>query len=348
MRHQDWCKLATHGDAPRSRSAHGATAINGKVYMFGGCSGSVILNDLHSFDVATHEWRSIEVEGGPTPRASPGVCAGPGPDEFTVAGGCTLVMTDIKSDVWCFNARHHTWRKLFDTPVAMYGASTCWYHDTLLIFGGTTGLSYFNRLYAYNVLTGKVTEVACTGQGPSQRYKHESFILGDHMYLYGGGAFVPEEDCLHIYKLNLATRHWQQVPAENPEMSMPRTAGASCLDPLTTTVWIFGGFSADVARLQAFHTFDPYTHMWDHVDVPHTPQSRAFHTMVFSEGALLVMMGADGDKRYNDVWRFDIRSTPPTLQALAARSLAATDQALPMIVPPELQRLVQDMRHAPT
>ncbi|CAM9689452.1 unnamed protein product, partial [Sphacelaria rigidula] len=35
-----------------------------------------------------------------------------------------------------------------------------------------------------------------------------------------------------------------------------------------------------------------------------SPPARAFHSAVFHDGSLYLFSGANGDIRYNDVWRY--------------------------------------------
>ncbi len=55
-----------------------------------------------------------------------------------------------------------------------------------------------------------------------------------------------------------------------------------------------------------------------------TPAARAFHSAVYHEGAIYLFAGANGDIRYNDVWKYEIRCRPPSLSVMAAHTLRNT------------------------
>ncbi|KAG5187303.1 hypothetical protein JKP88DRAFT_161799 [Tribonema minus] len=254
-RHREWVLLNTFGNPPCARSGHAAVIVRGKIYVFGGCDGDVVYNDLHCFDTVTHEWRVIMSEGAPTPRAAFGMCAGPGDEDFTIACGSNTQFMSAYSDVWSFNTRHRTWTQLFESPKALYGVSICWYGRMLLMYAGTAGLEYCNHLYAFHSLTSSVIKVSTTGVCPSIWYKHESFAVNDDMYVFGGGCFAPTEGRMFISWLDLRSLEWKQVQVQN-DTSIPRTAFSSCVGPETSKVWVFGGFDADNTCLQSFQSYD--------------------------------------------------------------------------------------------
>ncbi|KAG5174955.1 hypothetical protein JKP88DRAFT_172997, partial [Tribonema minus] len=207
----EWSQLRTCGKVPSSLSGQGAAVVDERVYMFGGCDGEVALNDVHCFDVQTNKWCAIVCQEGPSPRAAFGMCSGPGEYAFTVACGCGIEQMSALGDMWSFDVRHHTWSKLFESPQAMYGVPICWYDGTLLLHGGTMGVHYSDALYAFNLDTGTVAPVVTSGNGPSKRYKHESFIVGEDMFVCGGGAFAPTERRMDMYRLNLSSLVWRCV-----------------------------------------------------------------------------------------------------------------------------------------
>ncbi|KAG5179941.1 hypothetical protein JKP88DRAFT_142891, partial [Tribonema minus] len=115
-----WLHLHTFGDRPCARSGQSSVVVKDKIYVFGGCDGVIVYNDLHCFDTATHEWSVIHSEGGPTPRAAFGMCAGPGAEDFTIACGSNTQYMSAYSDVWSYDTRRRQWTELFESPKALY------------------------------------------------------------------------------------------------------------------------------------------------------------------------------------------------------------------------------------
>mmetsp|Transcript_42958 Transcript_42958/g.114907 ORF Transcript_42958/g.114907 Transcript_42958/m.114907 type:complete len:187 (+) Transcript_42958:156-716(+) len=64
-----WTDLTTYvrGDAPRIRDSHGLGQFNETLFVFGGWSGIVGLNDLHTLDLASLTWFDVtaSIRGAP-------------------------------------------------------------------------------------------------------------------------------------------------------------------------------------------------------------------------------------------------------------------------------------------
>jgi Rab9 effector protein with kelch motifs len=322
------------------------------VFLFGGCGGENdainCLNDMYTFDLDLHRWEAVSSKGDVTPsaRASFGMCAGPTPNTLIIAGGTGVEMDSLRSDVMEFDTRVRTWSKVTgggdDAPSRFYGQTICKYGDILLLFGGSTGLHYTNDLYEYNVGTNWWRKLATTGKRPSPRYKHQGLVVGSKMYVIGGGCFKPEAASIDLYCLDLETLVWEE-PSMSGDIPKARVAHSCSFDEETSTIYLWGGFTGELSRLQDFFSFNTQTAEWSEIKLPPAeppvapagaanhpanssgapcaPYARAFHSAVFHKGALYVFSGANGDVRYNDVWRYAVRSTPPSLGVLAARAL---------------------------
>jgi N-acetylneuraminic acid mutarotase len=55
-------------------------------------------------------------------------------------------------------------------------------------FGGRGDPHDFNDTWSYNISTRKWTELHCTGSIPSPRAGHAAALIGDVMYVFGGGT----------------------------------------------------------------------------------------------------------------------------------------------------------------
>lgn len=358
--HKRWVRLQTSGRSPSPRSGHDVVVIGPKAYLFGGCGGEhdqiTCLNDVYVFDLELHRWDEVKVRGDvPLPRASFGMCAGPTPDSVIVAGGTGVEMDSLRADVVEFDCRTRTWSKVLtdseETPCKFYGQSVCTYGDVLLLFGGSTGLHYTNDLYEYNVCSNRWKKLVTTGRKPSPRYKHQAVVVGDKMYVIGGGCFKPEQSIIDLYCLNLTTLVWEDVAEMLGDVPKARVAHSCSYDAMEQTIYLWGGFTSELSRLQDFYAYHCPTNSWSAINVPVVPQqkdgelvvppARAFHSAVFFKGSLYVFSGANGDVRYSDVWRYQVRSSPPSLTMLSAHQLRVTcpissKRNLELILPAEV------------
>mmetsp|Transcript_16029 Transcript_16029/g.23788 ORF Transcript_16029/g.23788 Transcript_16029/m.23788 type:complete len:398 (+) Transcript_16029:68-1261(+) len=346
-----WVKLPISGKGPSPRSGHDVAVIDNKAYLFGGCGGDgndkiSCLNDVYAFDLDTHKWEEVRINGqAPLPRASFGMCAGPRQESIIIAGGTGVEMDSLRTDIVEFDARTRTCRKIItdseETPCRFYGQSVCTYNQSLLMFGGSTGMHYTNDLYEYSTVGHKWRKLQTTGNKPSPRYKHQAIVAGDCMYIIGGGCFKPEQSLIDVHCLDFLTLRWNEVKSKG-EVPESRVAHSCCYDPSSSTIYLWGGFTSELSRLQDFFALDCTTGTWRAIspkntkhlfsapaisacggEQPYLPPARAFHAATFHKGSLYLFSGANGDVRYNDIWRYQVYATPPKLSTLAAKKLHA-------------------------
>lgn len=88
----------------------------------------------------------------------------------------------------------------------------------------------------------------------------------------------------------------------------------SCsFDPVGGDIYLWGGFTGELSRLADFYVYNCKTSCWRRLVMEGgdaSPPARAFHSAVFHDGALYLFSGANGDIRYNDVWRYQVRHVP--------------------------------------
>ena len=67
-----------------------------------------------------------------------------------------------------------------------YGHSMNYYKGSLYIFGGTNGYEFYNTMYRLNLSTKVFRKLKVTGQVPQARYKHQTVIYNNQLYMSGG------------------------------------------------------------------------------------------------------------------------------------------------------------------
>lgn len=162
----------------------------------------------------------------------------------------------------------------------------------------------------------------------------QAVVVRDKMYVIGGGCFKPEQSSIDLYCLDLKTLLWGETEMTG-KLPKARVAHSCSFDAETDTIYLWGGFTSELSRLQDFFAFHCLTATWIQIveeprqapaagggaDLVGAPPARAFHSAVFFQGGLYVFSGANGDVRYSDVWRFQVRTTPPSLAMLVAHKL---------------------------
>eukprot|EP00640_Fibrocapsa_japonica_P006432 CAMPEP_0113953054 /NCGR_PEP_ID=MMETSP1339-20121228/90770_1 /TAXON_ID=94617 /ORGANISM="Fibrocapsa japonica" /LENGTH=178 /DNA_ID=CAMNT_0000961755 /DNA_START=717 /DNA_END=1253 /DNA_ORIENTATION=- /assembly_acc=CAM_ASM_000762 len=126
---------------------------------------------------------------------------------------------------------------------------------------------------------------------------------------------------MDVHMLNLKTLEWQEVKCTGmpPEA---RVAHTCQYDPLSNTIYVWGGFNGRLVRLKDFYALDLGTMKWDSIHCSTgCPSARAFHASCLCEGSLYIFGGADGHKRHADVWKYQFHLRIPSLMVLAAQSV---------------------------
>ncbi|CAM9977266.1 unnamed protein product, partial [Heterosigma akashiwo] len=336
-----WEKLHCSGDMPGERSGHQVVTVGNKAYLLGGCGGSgangKCKSDFYCFNYESRTWTKLRTPGqhiSPNARASFEMIEGVQPNTLLLAGGTGD--DGLASDIWEYHTLSRTWRRLLapgdpgHEHVSFYGQTMNCYNGGVIFFGGSSGHEYTNNLCFLNLKTLKISNVDTTGEIPTARYKHQSIVIGDHLWVFGGGAYRPKTERVDVHTCNLKTHVWKKVDClgDFPEA---RVAHTCQYDEVSGLVYMFGGFTKALERLGDFYSFDVRTHHWSRVEHPpllhrgvskqhhqNAPVSRAFHACCLHYGSLYVFGGADGETRFADVWKFAIQVSPPKLVVLAA------------------------------
>eukprot|EP00049_Salpingoeca_infusionum_P006725 m.110755 g.110755 ORF g.110755 m.110755 type:complete len:553 (+) comp13406_c0_seq14:148-1806(+) len=221
-------------------------------------------------------------------------------------------------------------------PAARFGQSLAFdpRRRVLWMFGGTTGHEFYNDLWCFDLVSQRWEELPEQHQTPSARYRHQTVIVDDKLYLFGGGApgVVYEVDDVRVF--DLKTKVWYSLPIlpiHVPEGQLPPPALACprlvchAITEHDGVVYILGGKSG----------MGPNNDMWAlnlRLEAPQwqliacdQPQTTWFHTLTATpHGALFCFAGVKpvhgNEQRTNKVLAMQL--TVPTLTQLCLRKLA--------------------------
>ena len=259
---RSWTRLRVQKEGenmPNCRSGHACVQIGHYMYVIGGYSDGKCFSDVYVLNLKSHQWRHIENSGGAVHgRASHCCCVGIGNRDVYMFGGSGPSWGRTNLDDLCkFDTENETWEVVNVTgqlPPPGYGQSLCRYKNKLMLFGGTCGSYFYNHLFEFNIDTGVWTRLQATGKAPKPRYKHQAVILGDSMYVLGGGQYKPETGAMDIYRLDLINLSWNQeyLGASSPQA---RIAHTCVVDESNDQILIFGGRSASEAKLQDLYAW---------------------------------------------------------------------------------------------
>lgn len=113
------------------------------------------------------------------------------------------------------------------------------------------------------------------------------------------------------YMINRQQYFCQPCVKMQPQGELPkaRVAHSCSFDSVEGEIYLWGGFTGELSRLEDFYVYNCKSSTWRRLTTEGgeaSPPARAFHSAVFHEGSLYLFSGANGDIRYNDVWRYQV------------------------------------------
>lgn len=328
-----WTKLKANKerdrDVPKCRSGHACVQIGHYMYIIGGYSDGICFSDVYILDLDSHQWRHVENSGTVVQgRASHCCCVGPGDKDIYMFGGSGPCWgrTNL-GDLCKFDTEKEEWSIMplrGQMPPPGYGQSLCRYENRLILFGGTCGSFFYNHLFEFDTIEQVWTRLQTQGRPPNPRYKHQAVVLGDSMFVLGGGQYSPEEGPMDIYRLDLVNMVWSQhdLGCMAPQA---RIAHTCVVDEQNSQILIFGGRSASEMKLHDLYAWDVKRQSLKLLaggsQEEHGPPGREFHCACFYDGQMFIFGGSTGTRRMNDTWRYKLELSPPSLQILAAHAV---------------------------
>ena len=212
-------------------------------------------------------------------------------------------------------AEHWQWKKLSDsdeagtTPPARALGSAIYdpLGNRVIVFGGRTGSTYLNDLWAFDLDTLSWVELVAQGTPPTRRRGHNAIYdpMGHRMVSWAGqgsgsGAFFDD-----VWALDLDSNQWQDV---SPVASPPgRYGSTSVFDPVGNRLVSFGGFS-DQGRFDDVQAFDLESQTWQNLAPEVGPVKRCLLSSAIDLAArkMIIFGGQSTEQsRRNDLWVFD-------------------------------------------
>jgi len=194
-----WEKLDADGDLPPPCHGHTVVKASGEWLQFGGvdCLGDncTFFNELHSLATETLSWTRVEVNGSiPRPRASHTMTA-ISDSAHLMFGGVGAYFSNM-NDLYAYSHESKAWAfvdAIGAKPEARFGHAAQAHGGKLLVFGGANCKSigdctFFNDLHMFIPATRVWIKLSIQGHYPSGRSGVASLMLGERLFIHGGGA----------------------------------------------------------------------------------------------------------------------------------------------------------------
>ncbi|MFY1636717.1 S8 family serine peptidase [Solwaraspora sp. WMMB335] len=231
---------------PRTIMDNSAVTVDGKLYSFGGASGSA-LADVYVYDPVAQSWtKTADMPYGPRNQAAEGVING---KVYLVSGWSTL-----NTDTLVYDPASGEWSKGADVPAASAAAGSAVLDGHLYVVGGCTTSScapystdvfrYDPRADAWETLADYPMPIAWQSCGA---------VSGR---LYCAGGLSNSQPVTATYAYDPAGDEWTKVA------DMPANMWGSAYHTADHRLLISGGGTGTSAVTNQGYAYDPATDSW--------------------------------------------------------------------------------------
>jgi hypothetical protein len=183
-----WTSLPTTANVPSVRYQHVASwmsnvGTSGRMFIWGGNSGTATLNTGSVYDLASDSWTTVTSTGAPAATSqSAAVYTGA---EVVLSGGYTG--SAFSTLAAAFNPTAGSWRTLSATgaPAARARHSLVLVGSRIIAWGGWNGTTSLNSGAVLDPLENLWTSTS-TINAPSSRDSHTGVLVGPFMIVWGG------------------------------------------------------------------------------------------------------------------------------------------------------------------
>jgi len=215
---------------PRPRAYHRTTLVDGGMWMFGGVSDGIYLNDLHVFDLDKEIWLpqiNPRTQGFNVPRGRIRHSLTPWGDFLLVYGGLAE-RDEVLDDFWMYSIEDNTWVEASGRttlqPPPLYGHCAAFGDEGLVIYGGqTTSGALSNDLWIFNK---DLTRWESRPSGPEPRQDCTLLLMKNKLYVIGG-VNVQHKSIDNIDTFDTSTHEWEHHELTFPDSLSYRAARAT-------------------------------------------------------------------------------------------------------------------------
>ncbi|XP_018418800.1 PREDICTED: rab9 effector protein with kelch motifs-like [Nanorana parkeri] len=187
-----WEKLKVNGAAPQTLS-HSIATVGENVFVYGGIHHGRAVDDLHMFNTISETWVPVKTSGS-LPEARLGHSFATVGQQIYMFGGSSVDGV-FYSDVYMLDTATLTWQCCEikgETPAGRKYHSFTEHHDKdIYLFGGIAECGNETEMLKCDVMKLSLAKMKWKtplyfGVPPASRYKHTSFVLQSHLYIFGG------------------------------------------------------------------------------------------------------------------------------------------------------------------
>ena len=148
---KEWASVKCAGSVPAPRGGHAATILGNIVFLYGGCNGSTVYDELYELNMSSLTWTEIQTDH-PKPQGRKYFSlVGASDTKLVLHGGADSASTQPGaqlSDTWVLDLLSLKWQKytsVADHPRWCHKSSTGFNSCSAIVIGGAT--NYPNKSY---------------------------------------------------------------------------------------------------------------------------------------------------------------------------------------------------------
>ncbi len=282
-----WITIETT-DGPGLRHSHIAFTNGGAVYIHGGVSSGMTVNDLYKYNVSTNTWTQLSSSPGGGRSSHTAVRTNDGKiiiwGGFAPGSGATKLNTgaiyDIDTDSW-----------LGIPPAPVIGRvdhKAVWSEidERMYVFGGRDDIGYDGTVLRYDPVS-EIWDLISAPPAFEGRVGHTLVVHGINMYIYGGVNDVSTFDGGWRYDPTSGTLPWSELTDVNgPGHRRDHTATV-----IGDEMIIWGGHND--SSVPAGKKYNVSLSEWQDVSSILEPTPRTRHTAVSTGSSMIVWGGWD-------------------------------------------------------
>lgn len=220
-----WNTVLTAGCIPPTRSHHSSLVYRGQLYVVGGYSVHTTgrstdeelkaLSLVYQLNLATNVWTAVDPGSSSAPQRWGSAAVGVG-DLWLFMGGVDYAAEPSSKEDnavcgWHLEEREWRWlaKSAIDGPPARAMHTAIRWGAHVIVFGGAADVTsiLFNDCFAFDIFKGTWTAVLTKGDRPLARCGHQTVVVGDKMFVFGGmdHSFFR---ATRVWVLSLTTWEW--------------------------------------------------------------------------------------------------------------------------------------------
>lgn len=239
-------------DMPMPRGGIAASAVDGKIYVFGGHRVAFQpLDTVQMYDPAKDKWTRKKRMPVPIDRMTTSVVNG----QIYLIGGWDFP-DDVYATVFQYNPEGDTWTQKTDMPTARGGHAAVVFEEKIYVFGGGTfkettqgGIRYFDVVEMYDPVEDRWTRKP---EMPAPKIGLGVETVDGKIYTIGGTA---SDNISRLSRVDIFTPDNGVWLAEGGTR-LPMATGGLSISKVNNKIYAFGGFSV-LGVVPTVNEYDP-------------------------------------------------------------------------------------------